>query len=544
MEECAVSVISTGEKGQLLDLQLTIKNFRCFEDADPVHLELRSGATAFLGSNNSGKSSLLRMFFELRGLLGSAADNGAWVQAWLRGQEVDYGLSGVPDPQAILNDRNSRPMRLRLDCPRPSDPRAICSVEFVFRRERPQRVSAILYRGPDREEVKLGGSVSLVGNFRYAAADGELDFSHFATHTRPLRNTLYIGPFRNILNQSKASYYDLNVGTDFVATWDTWKNGHNRANNRAIKDVERAIGQLFGFDSLEINPATNNEELRVFVNGQPFALHEQGAGLTQFIVTFGVAATRSPSVILIDEPELNLHPSLQVEFLTTLATFASEGVVFATHSIGLARSVADSIYSLRRHRAGTSFRTYETTPNLQEFAGELSFSAYREFGYERLLLVEGPTDVRTVQQLLRKLKKDHKVVVFPLLGHAFASGAFEDALVELRRVAPTEKMAALVDSERTTRGGPADPKRQAFADACKREGFANILITERRAIENYFSRNAVRAVFGDQYDALGPYDVHGKSPCNWNRRLNWKIAHAMDVDDLSGTELLAFLEGL
>jgi len=231
----------------VLDLQLTIKNFRCFADANPVQFTLKSGAIALLGSNNSGKSSLLRMFFELRGLLGSIANDSGWIQTWLRGHNVGYGLAGVPDPQAILNDRNDRPMLLRIDSPLPMDQRAISSIEFVFPREGPEYASAILYRGPEQVEVHVGGDGARIGSFRYRAEDGELDASHFATHTRPLMNTLYIGPFRNILNQSKAPYYDLNVGTDFVTTWDSWKNGHNRAHNRAIKDVESAIARLFGF---------------------------------------------------------------------------------------------------------------------------------------------------------------------------------------------------------------------------------------------------------------------------------------------------------
>jgi len=49
----------------------------------------------------------------------------------------------------------------------------------------------------------------------------------------------------------------------------------------------------------------------------------------------GNAALKKPSFILIDEPEISLHPSLQLKFLMKLAGYASEGVVFATHNIGL-----------------------------------------------------------------------------------------------------------------------------------------------------------------------------------------------------------------
>lgn len=528
----------------MLDVTLTIKNFRCFEDSDPVHLALRSGVTALVGPNNAGKSSLLRMFFELRDLLVRSANDPSVLQAWLGGGIAGFNLAGVPDALAIIHDGNQRPMTLRIDCPPPADERAIRGMEFNFDRQNPGAPRAKTYRGQDFIEVPAGPISGWESNLKVRVADGYLDYSHFAEHTQALRNTLYIGPFRNILNQSRAPYYDLTVGTDFVVTWDNWKNGPNRSQNRAIKEVESAIAHLFGFSSLEINPSPGNEELRVFVNGHPFALHEQGAGLAQFIVTFGAAATRRPSLILIDEPELNLHPSLQIDFLTTLATFASEGVLFSTHSIGLARSVADTIYSVQRKGGHSIVRSYDATPNIQEFAGELSFSAFREFGYDRLLLVEGPTDVRTVQQLLRKLNKDQRVVVFPLLGHAFASGDYEGALVELRRIAPAHKIAALVDSERVSAEGPPDAKRKAFAGACANEGFSSVLLTERRAIENYFSRAAVQEGVGTQYDALSPHESHGAAPKNWSKKLNWKIAHAMNLTDLEGTDLLTFLKAL
>ncbi len=63
-------------------------------------------------------------------------------------------------------------------------------------------------------------------------------------------------------------------------------------------------------------------------------------------MVLGNAAFKKPSFILIDEPEISLHPSLQLKFLNKLVGYASEGVVFATHNIGLARSVAEEIYSV------------------------------------------------------------------------------------------------------------------------------------------------------------------------------------------------------
>ena len=50
----------------MLGFQLTPKNYRCFADSDPLRLDLGNDFTALVGPNNSGKSSALRLFHELR----------------------------------------------------------------------------------------------------------------------------------------------------------------------------------------------------------------------------------------------------------------------------------------------------------------------------------------------------------------------------------------------------------------------------------------------------------------------------------------------
>jgi hypothetical protein len=58
----------------------------------------------------------------------------------------------------------------------------------------------------------------------------------------------------------------------------------------------------------------------------------------------------------------------------------------------------------------------------------MSFSAFREVGFEQVLGVEGVTDVRAVQQFLRLLSLDNKVVVIPLGGSALITAGREQEL--------------------------------------------------------------------------------------------------------------------
>jgi predicted ATP-dependent endonuclease of OLD family len=49
--------------------KLTLRNYRCFDWEHPAVLEFGDGFTAFVGSNNSGKSAALKAIYELRLIL-------------------------------------------------------------------------------------------------------------------------------------------------------------------------------------------------------------------------------------------------------------------------------------------------------------------------------------------------------------------------------------------------------------------------------------------------------------------------------------------
>ncbi len=132
-------------------------------------------------------------------------------------------------------------------------------------------------------------------------------------------------------------------------------------------------------------------------------------------------------------------------------------------------------------------------PRLAEFLGELSFSGYQELGFDRILLVEGPTDVKVMQQFLRKYGKDHQVVIMPLGGRGSINGAAEEQLIEITRITP--KVHAVIDSEKASAGAMLEPRISDFQAACARAGI-DCKVTDLRATENYLSDAAVKEVKG------------------------------------------------
>lgn len=56
-------------------LTLRIRNYRAIPFRKPLEIEIGKGITFFLGTNNVGKSNLIKMFFELRPAFASVLKN-------------------------------------------------------------------------------------------------------------------------------------------------------------------------------------------------------------------------------------------------------------------------------------------------------------------------------------------------------------------------------------------------------------------------------------------------------------------------------------
>jgi len=215
------------------------------------------------------------------------------------------------------------------------------------------------------------------------------------------------------------------------------------------------------------------------------------------VLVLGNAAVRKPSFILIDEPELSLHPSLQVEFLTRLGGYASEGTLFATHNIGLARAVADEIFSVTTATAGSRVSEFGATPRLAELMGELNYEGYRPLGFDKVLFVEGRTSVKLFIEFLRALKKDHEFLIMPLSD--MITRYSREELQEVTKISP--RVFVVIDSERDAAGASLDAGREEFARNCRDLGIT-CHVLERRAVENYLSDAAIKQTLGSAFRSL------------------------------------------
>jgi ABC-type cobalamin/Fe3+-siderophores transport system ATPase subunit len=532
-----------------------ISNYRCFPVDFPATVELGDGETAVVGANNSGKSTLLRFFYEFRTLFESVGQKSRDLIPFMRADTRAFEpakYTGHIENLFNYNNTENISINLEVECESYALARDSLDIDLsgtelpnamVLEVIRSSNTFHAHFVGSEGEEISLtsGSSGEDPATIRDPSRNRPLVVAHYLDAFRRIAKSVHFGPFRNALAPGDAApHMDLTVGKSVIDRWNRLKTGRDPNTWRRIDRATDVMKRVFRCNYLDIQGTNDQSDFIVTIDNTRNLLSTMGAGVSQFIIALTtLAAIDSPSFIFIDEPELHLHPSLQAEFISTLRSFASNGVLFTTHSVGLARVAADRIYTVRRNDGYSSVRVWEKTGRLSELIGEMGFSAYQDLGFDTILLVEGPTEIKTIQQVLRVLRNDHRIVPIELGGSSMINGTRAHELEEIKRI--TANVYALVDSERTFCGAAPPKDRQDFMNACEDAGI-KCHLTERRATENYLTEAAVREATCQHFRSLEPFQKLEELPRpRWGKNEMWTIASKMSAEDWRSTDVGKFL---
>lgn len=493
-------------------MQIELSNYRAIRPEHPLVLDLSSGITFLLGRNNVGKSTVLRFFSELRPLFERKLDPRTSADF-----EIETALT-CWDSLAHRQGVNGALVLKVTDGP------------SAWKYE-------IRHAGPSQHTNKLHVHYKPMN---YANDNDVVNRAH-----QIFRGVLAFGPLRSTTFSGFMPALGAATGSQFVNTWAEWSAGPDIQKRAATRQLEREIQALFNFSDFKLTLNNERNELIADYDDGSFKLSELGEGLSHFIVVLANALIRQPTLILIDEPENGLHPQLQATFVQTLARKATHGLIAASHSMALARHVADTVlYCTKSDSRGFSATAHHSfAPHrLIDELREMSYSQQIEAGEQNLLLVEGRTDIKAYRELLKLYGLEQRFILVSLGGGEFFASdpaLIKEELSELSALG-AKSISAIIDSERPSASAPLERRRQTFADVACGLGF-DVHVLERRALENYFTAAAIQTEFGQNCQELAPYEKRGAG-ASWPKSGNWRVVARQSLADFSGTDLGKFVQ--
>ncbi|EJR3606049.1 TPA: ATP-binding protein [Vibrio vulnificus] len=172
-------------------------------------------------------------------------------------------------------------------------------------------------------------------------------------------------------------------------------------NGKAYIPLNRVITTLVHEDALK-NACKLTEGVIFLKDQQPLSL-SSGQRLFTFIVINVLGAIRDNSLIVIDEPELFLHPTLEIEFISllkaVLAPFRSKAIL-ATHSLSVVREVpSNCVHIFREDETGLDI----VPPPFETFGGNVQRISSYVFGDKS---VSKPFDEWVEEKMQKSISAD------------------------------------------------------------------------------------------------------------------------------------------
>ncbi len=207
-----------------------------------------------------------------------------------------------------------------------------------------------------------------------------------------------------------------------------WLRGHREDDWERIRAAMRELIPDVG--RLQVRAAGNDAEAGFEVPGLGFVnIKDAGTGVEQLLLTILVGQTTAASMLIVEEPETNLHPGAQRQLMRYLVKWSQQRpVIIATHSpVIIDAAGGGRLYEVTRSGLASTIRPVQGDPEVADLLSHLGVRLSDVLGSERVLIVEGPSDRTILEAWFPEVASRSTVSVVPGGGGA---GVWQMRLME------------------------------------------------------------------------------------------------------------------
>jgi len=275
-------------------------------------------------------------------------------------------------------------------------------------------------------------------------------------------------------------------------------------------------------------------------DGTTVNLANMGGGVEQLLVLGSLLINQRTACILWEEPESHLHPGAQEVLLEQLEGLVGDSKVFLTTQspVFIRPSSKIAVHTVTNTDGKSARGKTLSEDDLQQAAAVIGARPGHLAQADIVLYVEGKTGAGVINEWLKKWPE--KAAVLRYLQVEVQSLnvdeiANEDVLIKsLQKINPN----LIIFVDRDNESGKKEPKksRTILQGKCNKLGIPCI-ITEKRKIEDYFTREAIQKglpsnLWRNFEKDFDPDKTIGEQLSDGWKAYNYRIAAAMDWEDV------------
>lgn len=340
----------------------------------------------------------------------------------------------------------------------------------------------------------------------YSLFDAEQDLN--------VGSTSFQGQFKPIATESLKNNFELTdqIESNVQADLETEFTAITALMQKNVPDLEKINtspvcnwGNLVKFD-LSLKFRADNYDIPISNKGTGF----KRLLMVAYFEYLAQKNTKQYQIFGIEEPETFLHPQLQQDLLTSIIELADKSQFFiTTHSPVFAGSTRDSnIVVVKKENEQSNYYNYENENEIldvviQELGIKPNYNLLND-NYRKAVFVEGSGDVKFWEIAFEKVNGElpNDLLFIPCGGDQVDFFVNAHLCQKINR-----RFIVILDSDRGAVDYESKLANKAGLIEKVEDLGGEVVVLQKREIENYYSREAIQRLLGDTFELPEEFQI-------------------------------------